>query len=317
MQQYCICCFLLRFLSKTNTMDFDVIIIGGSYAGLSAALALGRAKRKILIVDSGKPCNRQTPHSHNFLTHDGDKPADISAKAKADVLKYPTIKFIDGTVDSAIKTNGAFSVSVTGLGHYSARKLLITTGLRDVFPKIKGFAECWGISVVHCPYCHGYEVSGEKIGLLMNGEMAFEMAKNLNHWNKDLTLLTNGKPQLTFEQTEKLRSKSIKIIETQIVELAHQNGELSNVVFADGTMLILKAIYAKADIEQHVDFNNQLGFDLTDFNTIKVDEQQQTTAKGVYAAGDCTTLMRSLSVITAAGTLAALMIHKEMISEDF
>jgi len=317
MQQYCVCCFLLRFLSKTNTMDFDVIIIGGSYAGLSAALALGRAKRKILIVDGGKPCNRQTPHSHNFLTHDGDKPADISAKAKADVLKYPTVKFMDGNVDSAIRTNGGFSVTVNGMENYSARKLLITTGLKDVFPKIKGFAECWGISVIHCPYCHGYEVSGEKIGLLMNGDMAFEMAKNLNHWNKDLTLLTNGKSQLTFEQTEKLRSKSIEIIETEIVELTHHNGELSDVVFADGKKLNIKAMYAKADVEQHVDFNQQLGFGLTDFNTIKVDEQQQTTAKGVYAAGDCTTLMRSLSVITAAGTLAAVMINKEMISEDF
>ena len=298
-------------------MDFDVIIIGGSYAGLSAALALGRAKRNILIVDAGKPCNRQTPHAHNFLTHDGDRPAEISAQAKAEVLQYPTVKFIDGTVNAAKKITGGFSVVLNEFISYSSRKLLIATGLKDVFPNIKGFAECWGISVIHCPYCHGYEVSGEKIGLLMNGDIAYEMAKNVNHWNKDLTLLTNGKSELTAEQTNKLKSKSIKIIETGIAELIHLDGELERVVFADGTILKLKAIYAKTDVEQHIDFHQQLGFDLTEFKTIKVDEQQQTTAKGIYAAGDCTTLMRSLSVITAAGTIAAVMINKEMIAEDF
>jgi len=298
-------------------MDYDVIIIGGSYSGLSAALALGRALRKVLIVDAGKPCNRQTPHSHNFLTHDGDKPADISAVAKAEVLKYPTVKFIDGTVDSAKKIAHGFNISINGAEEYSSRKLLIASGLKDVFPDINGFAECWGISVIHCPYCHGYEVRNEKIALLMNGEDAFEMAKTLDHWNKDLLILTNGKSQLTPIQTQKLEFKSIAIIEDEISTLEHTNGRLKNVVFNNGRKLALKAIYARAGVEQHTDFDIQLGFELTEFNTIKVDGEQQTTAIGVYAAGDCTTLMRSLSVITAQGTLAAVMINKKMISEDF
>jgi len=298
-------------------MDFDVIIIGGSYAGLSAALALGRARRKVLIIDAGKPCNRQTPHAHNFLTHDGDKPADISAKAKAEVLKYSTVKFFEGIVDSAEKLTLGFGITINGLKKYTSRKLLIATGLKDIFPDIEGFTECWGISVIHCPYCHGYEVRDEKIGLLMNGEHAFEMAKTLNHWNKDLTVLTNGKSQLTSVQAEKLKSKSIAIIEDEILALEHTNGQLENVVFASGEKLTLKAVYARADVQQHTDFDVQLGFELTEFNTIKVNEQQQTTTTGVYAAGDCTTLMRSLSAITAQGTLAAVMMNREMISEDF
>lgn len=298
-------------------MDFDVIIIGGSYSGLSAALALGRAKRKVLVVDAGKPCNRQTPHSHNFLTHDGDKPADISAEAKAEVLKYPTIKFINGTVDSAKKLHQGFSININGAVQYSSRKLLIATGLKDLLPDIKGFAECWAISVIHCPYCHGYEVKDAKIGLLMNGEDAFEMAKTLNHLNKDLTILTNGKSQLTLAQTKKLKSKSIAIIEDKILSLEHTNGQLENVVFVNRGKLAFKALYARADVEQHKNFDVQLGFELTEFNTIKVNLQQQTTTNGVYAAGDCTTLMRSLSVIVAQGTVAAVMINKEMVSEDF
>ncbi|TCC96888.1 NAD(P)/FAD-dependent oxidoreductase [Pedobacter frigidisoli] len=298
-------------------MDFDVIIIGGSYAGLSAALALGRATRKVLIIDSGKPCNRQTPHSHNLLTHDGDQPAVISAEAKAEVLKYPTVKFFDGKAVSAVKIEDGFEISLENRDAFTARKILIATGLKDVLPEINGFKECWAISIIHCPYCHGYEVKDEKIGLMMNGDHAFEMAKNLNLWNKDLTILTNGRSTLTQEQTEKLKSKSIKIVEDEISEFVHSNGILQNVVFKSGQSLALNSIYARAEVEQQVDFDVQLGFELTELKTIKVDEWQQTTVKGVYAAGDCTTLFRSLSIIIAAGTMAAVMMNKEMISEDF
>jgi thioredoxin reductase len=298
-------------------MDFDVIIIGGSYAGLSAALTLGRATRNVLVIDAGKPCNRQTPHSHNFLTHDGHKPTAISKAAKAEVLKYPTVRFLEGKAISAKQMDGGFSVGVENGENFTARKILLATGLKDVLPDIKGLAECWAISAIHCPYCHGYEVKNEKIGLLMNGEHAFEMAKTLNHWNKDLTILTNGKSQLSAEQNEKLKSKSITIIEDEIVELLHCNGYLEDVVFKNGEKIALKAIYLKSDVEQHYNFNEQLGFELTDLKTIKVDEQQQSTAKGVYAAGDCATLFRSLSIITAAGTMAAVVMNKEMISEDF
>lgn len=298
-------------------MDFDVIIIGGSYAGLSAALTLGRSTRNVLIIDTGKPCNRQTPHSHNFLTHDGDKPIDIAKAAKAEVLKYPTVMFLEGKAISAKQIDGGFNVIVENGENFTARKILLATGLKDVLPDIKGLAECWAISAIHCPYCHGYEVKNEKIGLLMNGDHAFEMAKNLHLWNKDLTILTNGKSEFTADQVEKLKSKSITVLEEEIIELEHQNGQLENIVFKNGEKVTFKAIYVKPEIEQHINFSVQLGFELTDLKTIKVDEQQETTAKGVYAAGDCTTLFRSLSIVTAAGTVAAVMINKALISEDF
>lgn len=298
-------------------MDFDVIIIGGSYAGLSAALTLGRSTRNVLVIDASEPCNKQTPHSHNFLTHDGDRPADISAAAKAEVLKYPTVKFVEGKAISAKQTEQGFSVDLESSEHFTSRKLLLATGLKDTLPDIKGLAACWAISAIHCPYCHGFEVKNEKVALLMNGEHAFEMSKNIQLLNKDLTILTNGKSELTDVQTEKLRSKSITIVEDEVVEFEHRDGYLENVVFKNGKKLALKAIYVKPEITQHLNFDKQLGFELTDLKIIKVNEQQQTTAKGVYAAGDCTTLFRSLSIITASGTMAAVMINKELISEDF
>lgn len=304
------------FVEKLD-MDFDVIIIGGSYAGLSAALTLGRATRKVLIVDSGKPCNKQTPHSHNFLTHDGERPADISAKAKAEVLAYPNVKFMDGNVDQSRKIMDGFEVVLKTKESFSSRKILLATGLKDTLPAIKGFAECWGITVIHCPYCHGYEVKNEKVGLMMNGDHAFEMAKMISLWNSDLTLFTNGESQLTAAQMEKLTTKSIKIIEDEIIEIEHHHGILEKVVLSTGEEIALTALYARSEVSQHHAFHTQLGFELTEFNTIKINEQQETTAKGVYAAGDCTTLMRSLSVTNASGAMAGVMINREMLAEDF
>jgi len=298
-------------------MDFDVIIIGGSYAGLSAALTLGRATRNVLIIDAGEPCNWQTPQSHNFLTHDGDQPAMITKAAKAEVLKYPTVRFLKEMAVSGVRIDEGFSISLENGASFTARKVLLATGLKDVLPAIKGFHECWGISVIHCPYCHGYEVRDEKIGLLMNGDHAYDMAKNLHLWNNDLSILTNGKSQFTVEQTEKLKAKSITILEEEIIEIEHVDGELKQIVFENGEKLALKAIYARAEVVQHNHLFRDLGCELTELNTIKVNEQQQTTAKGVYAAGDCATMFRSLSIVTAAGTMAAVMLNKEMISEDF
>lgn len=298
-------------------MDFDVIIVGGSYAGLSASLSLGRALRKVLIIDNNKPCNLQTPHSHNFLTHDGEKPSDVSARARAEILKYPTVQFFTGKAIAAKQISGGFNITLESGEVFNARKILLSTGLKDVMPDIRGFDACWAISIIHCPYCHGYEVKNEKIGLLMNGDHAFEMASNLYNWNKDLTILTNGKPQFTDVQLDKLKSKSISVVENEIVEMEHENGHLKNVVFQGGKRLKLKAIYARPEIQQHSNLYQNLGCELTDLKTIKVNDFGKTTIEGVYAAGDCASLFRSLSIVVASGTMAGVALNREMIAEEF
>ena len=181
---------------------FEVIIVGGSYSGLSAAMSLGRSLRQVLVIDSGLPCNRQTPHSHNFITHDGEKPAVISAKAKLQVDLYKTVQFYNGVAISAIKTENGFEIKTESGLSFTSRKVLFATGVKDLLPEIKGFAECWGISVLHCPYCHGYEVKEERTAIIANGEMGFDFAKLISNWTKDLRLCTNGKSTLTLEQTK-------------------------------------------------------------------------------------------------------------------
>ncbi|RFZ84199.1 NAD(P)/FAD-dependent oxidoreductase [Mucilaginibacter terrenus] len=298
---------------KTN---FDVVIIGGSYAGLSAAMALGRALRDVLIVDSGKPCNRQTPHAHNFITHDGDKPATIAQTALQQVLDYPTIGLKSALALGAVKEDNLFKI-MTDDGVFTARKILFATGILDIMPDIPGFDDCWGISVLHCPYCHGYEVRNEPTALFANGEIAYEFGKIINHWTKELTLLTNGPSQLTPQQIADLRRHKINIIEEPLTEVVHEGGYLRNLRFADGSSLKVNAIYAKLPIQQHCSLPQALGCELTEAGFIKIDEFQSTSVAGVFAAGDNTTMFRSLPIAIAAGNKAGALINHQLIQEDF
>src|SRR5690349_16658448 len=210
----------------TSTNNFDVIIIGGSFAGLSAAMSLGRALRNVLIIDNGLPCNRQTPHSHNFITQDGKTPTEIATLAREQVSHYNTIKFRSGVVHKALKKGNTFEVITTTDELFYSKKLIIATGLRDIMPDINGFAECWGISVIHCPYCHGYEVRNEKTGILANGDQGFDLSRLVSNWTKDLTLYTNGKSTLTTEKIESLSRHKISIVETGIHHFEHSGGRI-------------------------------------------------------------------------------------------
>ncbi|SFH09107.1 Thioredoxin reductase [Pedobacter insulae] len=302
---------------QTEKAIFDVIIIGGSYAGLSAAMALGRSLREVLIIDSGKPCNWQTPHSHNFLTRDGETPANIAGIAKAQVLAYPTVTFLNGTVNSASKTMDGFSVTCSDGQLFSGKKLILATGIKDIFPNIKGFAACWGISVLHCPYCHGYEVAHKPTGIIANGEIGFEFAKLISNWTKDLTLFTNGPITLDPKDIEKLTRKNIQISEKEIEEIIHENGKVSRLQFKDGSSHKLAAIYARGSMEHNTEVIEALAITLNDQGYINIDNFKKTNVAGVFAAGDCTNMMRAISESVYAGNLAGVFANKELIEEDF
>lgn len=297
--------------------QFDVIIIGGSYAGLATAMALGRALRNVLIIDSGKSCNRQTPQSHNFLTQDGKSPKEIATLAKQQVVAYDTVTFFDGFATKGLKTSNGFEIQTETGDKFSATKLVFATGIKDVMPNIIGFSECWGISVLHCPYCHGYEVKNEITGILGNGEYGFEFSKLISNWTKKLTLFTNGISTLTDQQKRQLEKHSIEIVEKEIEELEHQNGQLKNIIFKDGSKQIVKAIYTKLPFEQNCTLAEQLGCELTEDGYIKIDASQKTTSKNVFACGDVVTRMRTVANAVAMGTLTGMTVNKELIEERF
>ena len=296
---------------------YDVIIVGGSYAGLSAAMSLGRSLRKVLVIDSGQPCNRQTPYSHNFLTRDGEMPSHIAEVGKKQVMKYDSVDFIHGTAVKGKKEGTLFVIEVeTGIT-YRSRKLLFASGIKDMLPDIQGLSDCWGISLLHCPYCHGYEVHNTRLGLLGNGDTGFELAKLISNWSRELILLTNGVSALTTEQRKKLQDHGIGINEKEISHVNQHDGYVEQIVFRDGTTESLHTIFARVPFEQHCKIPVALGCELTAQGFLKIDDFQHTTVDGIYAAGDNTTFLRAVAAAVAAGNKAGASINKELIEEAF
>ncbi len=301
----------------TGAIFFETIIIGGSYAGLSAAMSLGRSLRKVLVIDSGLPCNRQTPYSHNFITQDGEAPLAISKKAREQVMKYPTVHFLDDLAIDATKTAEGFAVTTKSGDRFVGSKLIVATGIKDELPAISGVAECWGISVIHCPYCHGYEFRNQQTGILANGDRAFHLASLVSNLTSDLTIMTSGTPTFTPDQLARLGQRAIQIIETEVIEFKHHGGHLEGVVFKDNHVAPFHAVYAAIPFVQHSGIPEALGCMLTEQGHIKVDHFQQTTVEGVYACGDNTSPMRSVANAVAAGNFTGAMVNKVLTDEDF
>lgn len=286
---------------------YDVIIIGGSYAGLSAALALGRSLRNALVIDGGERCNRFTPHSQNFLTHDGEAPHEIAQQARREVQRYSTVQFIDGVAVTASKTTNGFVVNDT----YHAKKLILAGGLKDIMPDMEGFEACWGKSVIHCPYCHGYEHAQVPAAVITNGDEGFHYSTLVYNLNKDLTIFTNGPSTFTPEQIAAFKKNNIGIIETPIKSIQAQS-----LTTKDGAVYPVQTIYHKPHNAQHTDIPQQLGCELNEQGLLKVNDMRETNIKGVYACGD-NSAMRSIATAVYTGSMAGVVVNKELAMEDF
>lgn len=300
-----------------NETEYEVIIIGGSYSGLSAAMALGRSLRKTLVIDSGKPCNEQTPHSHNFLTQDGKSPKEIAESARKQVSEYETIHFHQGKAVDAKKSETDFEVTTEKGEKFYSKKLIIATGIIDEIPNIKGFKESWGISLIHCPYCHGYEYKGKKTAIIANGDKAVHISSLVKNLTEDVTLITRGKANLTDEQGEKLNRNNIQIIENEIAELKNNNGIAESIIFADGTEIKFEAVYGAFPFHQHSEIPKNLGCEFTEFGHIKTDQFQKTNVPGLFVCGDNSSMMRSVSNAVMTGNVAGAMVNMELVTDCF
>ncbi|HIB38269.1 NAD(P)/FAD-dependent oxidoreductase [Mesonia sp.] len=297
--------------------NYEVIIIGGSFAGLSAAMALGRSLRKTLIIDGGEPCNRFTPEAHNFITHDGKKPSEISAMAKEQVLAYSSIKFEKGFAHKVEKKKDFFTVEVDNGENYTAKKIILATGVKDQLLDINGFKECWGKTIIHCPYCHGYEFKNEKTAILANTDDAYHLAGLVKNLTNELKILTNGHQNFTEDQLKKFEKNNIEIIQEPIIKFSQTEGNLEKVIFTNQEELTLKALYARIPFIQSSSIAEDLGCAFTEMGHIQVNFMQETSIDGVYAAGDNTIMLRSIANAVNAGNVAGAIVNMKLVEEEF
>jgi thioredoxin reductase len=287
----------------------DVIIIGGSYAGLSAALALGRSRRHVLVIDEGLSCNRFTPHSQNFLTQDGTPPDEIRATALAQLQKYPSVHFLKDRAKSVDNDTTGFKVSTHSGTEHTAARLLLATGIEDILPELPGFRACWGKTIIHCPYCHGYEFRDKKTALWAPPEKAMHLAGLVKNLSADLTVLTDG---LNTENTEKLGRNNITLSTRTLTSIQHTNGRLNTLEFSDGHREDFEVMYAALPFRPQTDIPEKLGCAYTAQGYVEVDSMQKTTVPGAYACGDLCHPMRSVANAVYTGNMAGAAINMDL-----
>ena len=305
------------YLYRMNTA-YDAAIIGGSSAGLSAALTLGRFGRRTIVFDNGAPRNKPAAHAHNFFTRDGVPPSELLRIAREQLVPYPSVELQPLTIASAEKTAEGFVLTATSGERITARRIIIATGVKDGMPAISGMQELWGNAVFHCPYCHGWEVKGEPVAIISNGDNALHYAMLVSKLNKDLVFLTNGPSTLTAEQTEKLKRTGFSIIETPIASL-QKEGEGIRISFTDGSSILKKAAYYRSEkLHFRNELAQQLGCQLSDAGAVTVGPMYETSVPGVFAAGDIShDGLHQVSVAASGGHTAAAACNAQLCAEDF
>jgi thioredoxin reductase len=224
------------------------------------------------------------------MTRDGETPAQLTKLAREQALAYPTIHYLNGRVTTLSKNADGFNLITDNQTRIKARKVLLATGLEDIMPPIEGFTESWGISVLHCPYCHGYEVRNQPLGVLINGEHTADFVGLIHHWSQNLTLFTNGNATLTDDQRGTINRLNVPIVETPIVQIKHEHGMMNAVMLQDGRRVDLTALFAPVPFRQHSDLAEQLGCTLTPTGLIQVTLVGQTSVPSLFAAGDNSSL---------------------------
>ena len=295
----------------------DVIIIGGSFAGLAAALYLARARRNIAVLDSGQPRNRYSAHSHGVFALDGQSGSQLLETARSQLLAYPTAKFLKRTVGHVAKKGRLFEVESVEGEHFSSRRLILASGVVDELPNISGLKERWGKSVFHCPYCDGYEIGGGAIGVLATLPLSIHFAKLITDWG-DVTLFTNKAIDLDAASRQSLVRKGVRIEELPIAKLKGNAPDILNtVVLNDGTEVRLRALFIATLFRMVTRFAKDLGCELIESprgTIVKTDESKMTSVPGVYAAGDMARLTHSIPFATSDGVTAGVSAHQSPVT---
>ena len=297
-------------------MNPDVIIVGGSYAGIAAGLILARARRPVTIIDSGLPRNRAASHSHGVPGQDGVSGAELLKNARQQLLDYPTVRWLQGEVVHAQSTADGVEVRTADGQVLAARKLLLATGIADQLPELPGLAERWGSTVLHCPYCHGYEVGGGAIGLLGGHPMSAAKATLFADWG-NVTFFSQGLP-ISDEEQAAMQQRGVQIETTPVVGVQGEQPTWLEVELADGRRIAQRALFVPAMQQMATPLVQQLGCALVESPLgvlVEVDMMKQTSVANVYAAGDATTV-GNITLAMAEGVRAGIGVHHALVGED-
>ncbi|WP_248287351.1 NAD(P)/FAD-dependent oxidoreductase [Massilia antarctica] len=298
-------------------MLYDTIIIGGSFAGLSAALYLGRARRSVCVLDTRTPRNRFAKASHGLFAQDGSDPMTMLETMRAQVASYPTVHFVDEAAVDASYEDGACSVKLLSGHLLLGTTLLLAYGITDILPNLPGLAERWGQSVIHCPYCHGYEFKGKQLGVLNLSPMSIHQALLIPEWGPTTFFLNGGaiEPNMATD----LVRRGVTIEPAPVASLIGEGKNLSAIVLSNGHKQPLDALFIGAPYRFSSDIAERLGcaIDVGPIgSTVTVDEMKATSIAGVFAAGDITRMGHTTTFACADGVMAALAIHRSLIFEE-
>jgi thioredoxin reductase len=295
---------------------YDVVIVGGGPAGLSAALTLGRSRRRVLIAGAGPPRNAPAEAAHNVFTRDGTPPPELLHLGREQLAPYGVV-YREEHVASVEKTEASFRVVFQNGGRVEAARLLLATGVRDVLPDIPGFQELWGRSVFHCPYCHGWEVAGWPLAVYGSGQGGYDFVALLRGWSSDLILFTDGPANLTEAQRARLRGRGVGLREEKITRLQESGGQMEAVVLATGEAVPRRGLFVRPAQELRSALARQLGCPLTADGRIAADEFGKTGVAGVYVAGDTGPFSQQIIAAAASGVTAAAHLNHELLREEF
>ena len=295
----------------------DVIIIGGSFAGLAAALQLGRSRRKVTVLDTGLPRNRFADHSHGLLGHDHKPPLDILAEARQQLTRYPTIRLVSARAESVSGAIDDFSV-LTGDGEsLAARRLILSYGVADQMPDVPGFAESWGTSIVPCPYGDGFEVAGRHWGLVWSGPPSHNYVRLYRDWTDTLTVFANGH-DIPPDIRADLAHRNIPVVDGRITEIDHYESHNTTVRVDGGAHVAVDILFAHPRNKPSASLHESLGLATVDTPlgiALKVDERRETSMPGVYAAGDLANpLMHSVTTASWQGAMAGIFAQQSMVT---
>ena len=293
----------------------DSMIVGGSGAGLSAALLLGRSLREVVVVDDQRPCNRFSRASHGFLTRDGLAPSDLVRLAREQLAHYPSVQLHTSTVVRITRMGDGFTVASSDGSSLEARTVLLATGLRDDLPALPGIEVLWGTSVLHCPYCDGFEVRGKAVAVYGQDAAALHQALLLRRLTDNLTFFAGW--ELSTAQRERLALAGIPVIEQPIAQLDSEGTQLSAIQMTDGSVLACDALFIRPRTSHRTSFAYDLGCQTDEQAVVQVDRRGRTTVDGVYAAGDLSSPVRSVAIAVAQGAAAAYGINADLVEKDY